>query len=63
LAVTEESAVRAMTQLRTDVGKEKLVEKDILVKMPHCPRGGILSAHLVRRSQDIIAILIANIYL
>lgn len=52
-----------MTQLRTDVGKEKLVEKDILVKMPHCPRGGILSAHLVRRSQDIIAILIANIYL
>jgi hypothetical protein len=51
-----------MTQLRTDVGKKRLVEKDILVKLPHCPRGGILSAYLVRKSQDIIAILIVNIY-
>jgi len=62
LAVTEESAVRAMAQLGTDVGKKRLVKKDILVKMPYCPRGGILSAYLVRESQDIIAILIAKIY-
>lgn len=39
-----------MAQLTTDVGKKKLVEKDILVKVPHCPRGGILSAYLVRKS-------------
>jgi hypothetical protein len=51
-----------MTQLGTDIGKKKLMEKDILVKMPHCPRGGILSAYLVRKSQDIVAILIAKIY-
>jgi len=51
-----------MTQLGTDVGKKKLVEKDILVKIPHCPQGGILSAYLVRKSQDIVAILVANIY-
>ena len=61
MAVTEESAVRAMTQLRTDVGKNRLVEKDILVKMPYCPRSGILSAYLVRKSQDLIAFLLANI--
>ena len=48
LVVTEESAVKAMAQLRTDVGKKKLIEKDILVRMPYCPRGGILSAYLVR---------------
>ncbi len=51
-----------MAQLGTDVGKKRLVKKDILVKMPYCPRGGILSAYLVRESQDIIAILIAKIY-
>jgi len=62
LVVTEKSAVRAMTELNTDVGRKGLVEKDILVKMPYCPRGGILSAYLVRKSQDITAVLIANIY-
>jgi hypothetical protein len=49
--------VRAMGQLRTDIGKKDLVEKDILVKMPYCPRGGILSAHLVRESHAIIKLL------
>jgi E3 ubiquitin-protein ligase SHPRH len=62
LAVTEESAVRAMAQLRIDVGKKRLSKKDILVRMPYCPRGGILSTYLVRKSQDIIAILIAKLY-
>jgi hypothetical protein len=61
--VTEESAMKAMTHLRTDAGKKKLVEKDILVKLPYCPRGGILSANLVRKSQDIISIPMVNIYI
>jgi hypothetical protein len=51
-----------MAQLRADVGKKRLVKKDILVKLPYCPRGGILSAYLVRKSKDIIAILTAEIY-
>jgi len=51
-----------MAQLGTGVGKKKLLEKDILVKMPYCPRGGDLSAYLVRKYQDIIAILIVIIY-
>jgi E3 ubiquitin-protein ligase SHPRH len=62
MAVTEESAIRAMGQLRTDVGKKGLVEKDILVRMPYCPRGGILSAYLVRESQGIISLLTAKTY-
>ena len=53
LVVTEESALRAMAQLRTDVGKKKLVEKDIVVGVPYCPRGGILSTYLVRECQYI----------
>ncbi len=48
LSVPEESAMKAMAQLGADVGKRKLVEKDILVEVPYCPRGGILSTHLVR---------------
>ena len=59
LTVTEESAMRAMGQLRTDVGKKGLVGKDILVRMPYCPRGGILSAYLVRESQGSIRLLTA----
>jgi hypothetical protein len=43
-----------MAQLRTDVGKKKLVEKDIIVDVPYCPRGGILSTYLVREYQHII---------
>lgn len=54
--------MKAMTQLKTDVGKKKLVEKDILVKLPYCLRGGILSAYLARESQDTIVIRIANVY-
>jgi hypothetical protein len=38
-----------MAQLGTDVGKKQLVEKDILVEVPYCPRGGILSTYLVRQ--------------
>lgn len=48
LSVPEESAMRAMAQLGADIGKRKLAEKDILVEIPYCPRGGILSTHLVR---------------
>jgi hypothetical protein len=59
LTVTEESAMRAMGQLRTDVGKKGLVGKDILVRMPYCPRGGILSAYLVRESQRTNRLLMA----
>lgn len=59
LTVTEESAMRAMGQLRTDVGKKGLVGKDILVRMPYCPRGGILSTYLVRESQGTNRLLTA----
>ena len=41
-----------MGQLGTYVGKKGLVEKDILVRMPYCPQGGILSAYLVRESRE-----------
>jgi E3 ubiquitin-protein ligase SHPRH len=51
-----------MGQLRTDIGRKGLVEKDILVRMPYCPRGGILSAYLVRESQGIIGLLTAKTY-
>lgn len=54
--------MRAMAQLRTDVGKKRLVEKDILVRMPYCPRGGILSAYLVCGSQVIIRLLTTKTY-
>ena len=54
--------MKAMGQLRTDIGKKGLVEKDILVRMPYCPRGGILSAYLVRESQGIIRLLTAKTY-
>jgi E3 ubiquitin-protein ligase SHPRH len=48
LSVVEKSATKAIAQLGADIGKRKLVERDILVKVPYFPRGGILSAHLVR---------------
>ena len=48
LSDTEESATRAMAQLRADIGKRKLAKKDILVEIPYFPRGGILSTYLVR---------------
>ncbi|KAH9986179.1 hypothetical protein BJV74DRAFT_878530 [Russula compacta] len=54
LKFTEESAMKAMAQLRTDVGKKRLVEKDILVRMPYCPRGGILSAYLLEEADKLI---------
>ena len=40
--------MRAMAQLGADIGKKKLVEKDIFVEVPYCPQGGILSTYLVR---------------
>jgi hypothetical protein len=40
--------MRAMAQLGADIGKKKLVEKGLLVEIPYCPQGGILSTHLVR---------------
>lgn len=49
--------MRAMGQLRADVGKKDLVEKDILVRRPYCPQGGILSAYLVRESHAIVRLL------
>ncbi|KAH9001925.1 SNF2 family N-terminal domain-containing protein [Lactarius hatsudake] len=54
LKFPEESAMRAMAQLRTDIGKRKLVEKDILVEVPYCPRGGILSTHLLEEADELI---------
>ncbi|KAI9509909.1 SNF2 family N-terminal domain-containing protein [Russula earlei] len=54
LKFTGESAVRAMAQLRADVGKKGLIEKGILVRMPYCPRGGILSAHLLLEADQLI---------
>ena len=48
LSDTEESATRAMAQLKADIGKRKLAKKDILVEIPYFPRGGILSSYLVR---------------
>lgn len=48
ISVSEESAMRAMAQLGADIGKKKLVEKDIFVEVPYCPQGGILSTYLVR---------------
>ena len=36
-----------MAQLREDIGRKKLAEKDIFIEIPYFPRGGILSAHLV----------------
>ncbi len=39
--------MKAMAQLSIDIGKMKLLEEDILVEVPYCPRGGIRSAHLV----------------
>ncbi|KAH9964865.1 SNF2 family N-terminal domain-containing protein [Russula dissimulans] len=54
LKFTEESAKRAMAQLNTDVGKRRLVEKDILVKMPYCPKGGIFSAYLLEETDKLI---------
>ncbi|KAI0246671.1 SNF2 family N-terminal domain-containing protein [Lactifluus subvellereus] len=54
LKFTDESAVRAMAQLKTDVGKKKLVERDILVEVPYCPRGGILSTYLLEEADELI---------
>lgn len=51
-----------MAQLGTDVGRKRLVKKDILIRLPYCPRGGILSAYLVCKSLDIIDILTTKIY-
>ena len=51
-----------MAQLRTDVGRKRLIKEDILVRVPYCPRGGILSAYLVCKFLYIIAILTTNIY-
>ncbi|KAI0298963.1 SNF2 family N-terminal domain-containing protein [Multifurca ochricompacta] len=54
LQFTEESAMKAMAQLGADVGRKKLVEKDILVKVPYCPRGGILSTYLLEEADELV---------
>ncbi|KAH9068111.1 SNF2 family N-terminal domain-containing protein [Lactarius deliciosus] len=54
LKFPEESAMRAMAQLGTNIGKRKLVEKDILIEVPYCPRGGILSTHLLEEADELI---------
>ncbi|KAI9435845.1 SNF2 family N-terminal domain-containing protein [Lactarius indigo] len=54
LKFPEESARRAMVQLGANIGKRKLVEKDILVEVPYCPRGGILSSHLLEEADELI---------
>ncbi|KAI9456133.1 SNF2 family N-terminal domain-containing protein [Lactarius psammicola] len=54
LKFPEESAMRAMAQLGADIGKRKLVEKDILVEVPYCPQGGILSTHLLEEADELI---------
>lgn len=54
LKFPEESTMRAMAQLGTDIGKRKLVEKDILIEVPYFPRGGILSTHLLEEADELI---------
>lgn len=54
LKFVEKSATKAIAQLGADIGKRKLVERDILVKVPYFPRGGILSAHLLEEADELV---------
>ncbi|KAA1466872.1 hypothetical protein DENSPDRAFT_831779 [Dentipellis sp. KUC8613] len=54
LKITEQSAMRAMTQLDRDIQNGRFALDDILVKVPYCEQGGIRSADLMAEADEII---------
>lgn len=51
---TEEAAKRAMGQLAHDASTKGITQKELMIKVPYCSKGGIKSWELVRVDTDLL---------